>query len=829
MRNAGAARYRLAGSARKDPTIVSTLVVMTSRTPTVATRRPHARWIAPAALLAMWTPGSSASGATAMIAARSTEEIARSEARLPGLAAEAVAALDAVDIPRIEAASVLDAIRAQGWLHADARFLQMDLTRREASGRLSEIVPQAVPLDRRSVALGLGTIAERALAALPAADLAMLDAYCEGVNARLEATPLAEYRLLRAAPEPWRPIDTLLVQLAMARYLDGSAALDLARGALAQAVPADWAAFLALRAGILDQTVDGSAPAAPPPIPASLLAKLAAYEDDAHPAAGRPAPDGPVPERPLPEATPGSNAFAIAGTRTRDGRAVVGNDMHLSHSAPGFWYRVALVWPEGFLAGVSLPGVPLVIQGTNGHVAWGFTNLTADLADLVSIEVPDADGDAVDITESVVEIGPPDAREQVVVRTTAFGPITGALADGTPYAWRWALAEEAGVDCGLFHLCFARTLEEALDAAAAWRGPPQNVVVADDGGRIGWTIAGSLPARDRRTPVPVDAREAPVWRGLLAASEKPRIVDPPSGILTTANQCALVASGPLAAIVGLDEAPGDRARRLRELLESRSDWTEADLHAVMLDTKSARLLRWRPIAVAALAATAPPSIEGATATSAPERIAREQAALGDWDGRVEVASHAPVFLDRFRGELRRLVAAALGATADAVSDDAVLRLAETCDPGSRFWSTSLARAARAALDASFDETGRPRTRGDENALVMRHPAADAFGPAARLASMPPTPLPGHPTAVRVQTPNFGASQRSVVSPGHPESGILVTPAGQSGLPASPHFRSLHAPWVRGEPWPLLPGEPVRVVEFRPTPSEPHEAKPSPRS
>ena len=753
------------------------------------------------------------------------EETARLEAALPGLVAPAEARLDAVDVPLIEAANLLDAVRAEGWLHADARFLQMDLTRREASARLSEIVPQAVALDRRSALLGLSEIAERALAALPAADRAILDAYCEGVNARLAWTPLAEYRLLRATPEPWRPADTLLVQLAMARYLDGSVTLDLERGALARAVPMDWAAFLAQRGGVLDQTVDGSAEAAAIPIPAALLAKLATSTIGGDTGAA-----GDSRNAPPVETTPGSNAFAVAGSRTRDGRAVVGNDMHLSHSAPGFWYRVALVWPEGFLAGVSLPGVPLVVQGTNGHVAWGFTNLTADLADLVLIdpapvERTPADGVRAIATESIVEIGPPAAREAVTIGTTPFGPILGALPDGTPYAWRWALAEDAGVDCGLFRLCFARTLDEALDAAAGWRGPPQNVVVADDLGRIGWTIAGSLPARERRTPVPVAAAEAPAWRGLLTAAEKPRIVDPPSGVLTTANQLALAADGALASVLGGDEAPGDRARRLRELLEARSDWTEAELHAVMLYTTSARLLRWRPIADAALAALVGASTAGASGESLGVRIALERTALGDWDGRVEVESHAPVFLDRFRGSLRSLIAEALGVATGAIADDAILRLVEASDLQSRFWSTALPRAALVALDASFDAAGRPRTRGDENALVMRHPAADAFGPAARLASMPPTPLPGHPTTVRVQTPNFGASQRSVVSPAHVADAILVTPAGQSGLPASPHFRSLHAPWVRGEPWPLLPGDPARRVGFLPKSSEVDGPKP----
>jgi penicillin amidase len=749
------------------------------------------------------------------------EEITRLEAALPGLGARAEASLDAVDVPRIEAADMLDAIRAEGWMHADARFLQMDFTRREASARLSELVPQAIELDRRSAVLGLAAIAERALAALPAGDRAILDAYCEGVNARLAATPLAEYRLLRATPEPWRPVDTLLVQLAMARYLDGSASLDLERGAVARVLPADWAAFLTHRGGVFDQTVDGSAPPAPIAIPEGLKERIEekfAARRASGETGGGPAIDAGEARDPAPsETNPGSNAFAVAGSRTRDGRAVVGNDMHLSHSAPGFWYRVALAWPGGFLAGVSLPGVPLVVQGTNGHVAWGFTNLTADLADLVLATPSPQDASAGPADEDVVvEIGPASARERVTVRRTPFGPILGRLPDGTPYAWRWALAEEAGVDCGLFRLCFARTVDQALDAAAAWRGPPQNVLVADDEGRIGWTIAGSLPARERRTPVPVTAADAPAWRGLMTAAEKPRIVDPPSGVLTSANQLALVAGGALASVLGGDEAPGDRARRLRELLESRTDWTEPELHAVTLDTVSARLLRWRPIADAALAVLDLRMSADAPDAPSRERIGVERAALRAWDGRVEIESHAPVFLDRFRGALRQLFARALGVPAGSIADDAILRIAEEADRASPVWTGTLSDAARTALDGAFDARGRPIARGDENALVMRHPAADAFGPAARLASMPPTPLPGHPTAVRVQTPNFGASQRSVVSPAHLADGILVTPAGQSGLPASPHFRSLHAPWVRGEPWPLLPGDPARRIEFRPT-------------
>ncbi|MEY3022669.1 MAG: hypothetical protein RIS86_1867 [Planctomycetota bacterium] len=759
-------------------------------------------------------------GASKPAAARTEEELPTTRAAIPTLGERVSASLDDRDVPRIEATTLLDAIRAEGWLHADARFLQMDFARREASARLSELVPQALPLDRRAAHLGLGQLAERALAALPDAHRRMLDAYADGVNARLRAEPgLPEYRLLRSAPEAWRPVDTILVQLAMARYLDGSASLDLERAPVHGALPAGWATFLTHRGGVLDQTVDGShAPSAAGPDRA-LVERLA----------------GSVPttrrdqEAPTPPASgevhPGSNAFAVAGSRTRDGRAIVGNDMHLAHSAPGFWYRVEMEWPGGRLMGLSLPGVPLVVQGTNGRVAWAFTNLTADLADLVRLEVDPDDPSRYRLGagfepfgERRIAIGPASGREEIVVRSTAFGPVLAEPLAGAPVAWRWSLAEDGGVDCGLFDLCLAGSLDDAISAAAAWRGPPQNVLVADELGDIGWTISGSLPQRARRTPVPVDASAAPEWDGLLATGDKPRIVRPASGILASANQLSIAPEGALAAILGGDEASGDRAQRLRSLLESRNDWTEPELHALQLDTHSARLLRWRPLAVDALARlddeaarASGPRVDDATRTM----VGEARRLLGEWNGRVEVESAPPVFLDRFRGALRRAIGTALRIPSDAISDDAVLRLAESAPEGSPFWPHALAEAARTALAGSFDAEGRPRLRGDENVLVMRHPAADAFGPLARLASMPPTPLPGHPTAVRVQTPSFGASQRSVVSPAHLEDAILVTPAGQAGLPSSPHFRSLHAPWVRGEPWPLRAGAPARRVEFVP--------------
>lgn len=763
---------------------------------------------------------------------------------LPPLAAPVEIDLDSFDIPTIRAKTLRDAACAQGWLHARERFLQMDLARREPAGEIGRLIPEAVERDRATAALGLRSVAEKAVARLPDEHRALLEAYAAGVNAQLAAAKPFEHQLLKVECAPWTPVDSMLVQLAMALYLDGSDRADRARTPLHRAFAEPVAAFLTSSRSVLDMTVDGSPSPAAPALPAASALDLRPR------GAGGAAPRTDAGDSLKPAVQPGSNAFAVAATRTRDGRAIVGNDMHLALMAPNFWYRVDLQWETGRLVGLSLPGVPLLVQGTNGHVAWGFTNLTADLCDLVLVErtaeAPDLhrtpNGPAPIVRRTVALGSGPSARE-IETLSTAYGPVVATLPDGRLLAIRSPILLDAAIDFGLFDMCGATTLESALECARRWQGPPQNVLVASSDGRIGWTISGSLPLRDAPTPRIVDWREAPAWRGSIPADEKPIIVDPADGVLTSGNQLPIAPEGALRGVLGGDEAHGDRAHRLRELLAARADWDEEALHGVQLDVRSPRLLRWRDAILAALGAE-----------PLAERSESARRALAAWDGAVTAESSAPVLLDGFRREMALAFAGWLAATDDgarsglsqreaaaAIDDEALLRSLESRAPNlcgepaaadawmaaTRAW---LARAADASLvkeartaerkakTAAEGADGAPMfvTRGDRNRLSMRHPAADALGAAARLAAMPSTALPGHPTTVRVQTPSFGASQRSSISPSHLEDGILVTPAGQSGLPTSPHFRSLHRPWQDGLPFPLLPGASARRIVCSPT-------------
>lgn len=758
------------------------------------------------------------------------EELRAKPFVLTSLEATVSIELDRVEIPTISARSLDDAACAQGWLHARERFLPMDLARREAAGELAELLPAGIDMDRAVRPLQLRAVATRALAAIPARHRVLLERYAAGVNAQLELTIPFEYKLLRLTPKRWSAEDSLLVQLGMARYLDGSATVDRTRAKLFDGLARDLAVFFTSTSGPLDMSVDGSKLPEPPQLPTAAQLDLRHIENPRADAAYRRDFDSRADTSR--ETVPGSNAFAIAGTRTKDGRAIVGNDMHLMLMAPGIWYRVRMCWPGAELTGLSLPGIPLVVQGTNGHVAWAFTNLTADLADLIVVE-PDpsdatryltADGSEAFTTETVL-LGSGDRQEPLRLRTTRFGPVVDTV-DGRPVALRWASLLPGGLDCGLFDLVNATTLESALETARAWNGPPQNTLIASSDGRIGWTIAGALPNRATRTPAPVSWRDAPEWDGIVPPARKPMIVDPSSGVLTSGNQLCM-APGGLAGVIGADEAAGDRARRLRELLTTRSDWSEPELHTIQLDTHSARLVRWRDALIAVLDETR----DAAESNLDADDIRDALESLRAWNGRTDIAEAAPVLLDFVRRAVRTEYARALAGLPEmresdigreaieaALEDEALLRVIESKPdhllPGPfNSWHIFLANALADAATRARDANGAFRTRGEDNRAWIRHPAADALGPAARLAEMPKAPLPGHPTSVRVQTPRFGASQRSVVSPAHLDDAILVTPCGQSGMPTSPHFRSLHQYWQDGTSYPLLPGEATARIEL----------------
>ncbi|HZP59112.1 MAG TPA: penicillin acylase family protein, partial [Opitutaceae bacterium] len=305
------------------------------------------------------------------------------DAVVPGLTAPITVERDALGVPTLRGGTRADVARALGFVHAQDRFFQMDLLRRHAAGELAELFGRpALDHDKAVRVHEFRRIARTVLAGLAPPERALLQAYADGVNAGLHALRARpfEYIVLRATPQPWKPEDSVLVIYAMTLDLQDGGRYERSLAAVRDAYGLAGLNFFAPTATPDDAALDGStAPLPPVPSPKVIDLRLSA---------GRHFPVLPAPSGDLVSA--GSNAFALSGAHTLTGGAMLANDMHLALRVPNIWYRASLLWraepaspfdpriSNYAITGVTLPGAPIVVAGSNGHIAWGFTNAYVD-------------------------------------------------------------------------------------------------------------------------------------------------------------------------------------------------------------------------------------------------------------------------------------------------------------------------------------------------------------------------------------------------------------------------------------------------------------------
>ncbi len=725
-----------------------------------------------------------------------------------GLAREAVIERDALGVPTVTAPDERSLAFATGFVHAQDRLFQMDLARRQAAGELAALFGQAaVPADRRARLHRFRSRAVAVLAAEPAERRALLEAYAAGVNAAIAAAPARgfEYLLLRRQPEPWRAEDSVLVLFSMFLQLnDARGERELERARFLASLPGEVVGFLYPPGTRWDAPLQGQ-PGRVPPVPGPEAFDTRGLE-----------PVAQVVDLGDFEALPGSNSWAVAGPASADGRAIVANDMHLPLRVPNVFYRIRLRGPSRHATGVSLPGVPAIVAGSNGRVAWGFTNSYGDWTDLVVVETIPGDPDryttpdgprAFERFEEKIEIaGGETVTEEIVA--TVWGPLVGTDPDGRSLALKWLAHEPAGVNLGLVDLMGTASLEEAMEVANRAGIPPQNFVAADSAGRIGWTLAGRIPLRagfDPSRPA-AWAERGTGWVGWVDAQDYPRILDPVEGRLWTAN--ARILDGAALQLIGDGGyALGARAGQIRDSLFARSSFAEPDMLAVQLDDRGLLYERWRELAFEVASAS-----PGVVAPGFAELLG---------EGPLEAVPSSAAFriAFEFREEVvRDMFAAFLAALPASEGPDprpsqqfegVAWRLIEArpphlVNPAYADWDEQLAAAlVRVAERAG----GRPEAYvwGQRNRAGIRHPLSFAVPILSPLLDMPDEPLAGAVHVPRVMVTGFGPSERFAVSPGREEEGYFHMPGGQSGHPLSEWYRAGHAAWVEGAPTPFLPG------------------------
>jgi penicillin amidase len=752
---------------------------------------------------------------------------------LAGLAAPATIERDALGSVTVRAESHLDVARALGYVHAQERFFEMDLLRRHAAGELAELFgPAALPMDRKSRVHRMRVRASTALSQLPVEQQQLLAAYRDGVNsgfADLSSRPFP-YLLVRARPSAWRSEDSLLAVSAMFFTLnDEENSRELALSAMRATLPASAYRFLSAQGGEWDAPLAGTALQWPPPPSAEELdlRKLApGLVRDTEEYNGY---------------LPGSNSFAVAGALT-GGAALVANDMHLGLRVPDIWFRTRLVYPDPRhperivdVGGASLPGTPAITVGSNGRIAWSFTNSYGDFLDWVRVTLHPADNftyrsaegwKPLSIHHEVVHVrGAPD--EVLDVYETEWGPILAADHDGAPLALAWTAHRPGSVNMELVFLERAETLEQAVSIARNAGMPPQNFIVGDLAGRIAWTIAGRLPARTGNydPTLPSDwSVSGRGWDGWLNPDEYPLIIDPPSRRLWSAN--ARVVEGPMLDKIGDGGYDlGARAGQVRDGLFERKRFSPADMLAIQLDDRALLLSRWWALLDETLK-------QGKTE---PWRTEMQQA-MRDWDGYASTDSVAYRLVREFRQEVIRTVLDGFAAAVRVKypsflfpklnqAEHAVWMLVETRPPhllSSVYadWQDMLGSCARRLAERMRSQPGgiAARTWGERNTASIRHPLSRNLPEfIANWLDMPKDQLPGDTHMPRVQGQDFGASNRLAVAPGLEEQGYFEMPGGQSGHPLSPYYGSGHADWVAGKPTPFLPGQAQQTLRLHPVP------------
>ncbi len=735
---------------------------------------------------------------------------------VPGLSGPVTVIRDAHGVPHLTAATLDDLFLVQGYVTAQDRLWQMDMTRRFAGGELAEILPASKPAtprvsrstgriragstwvehDKAQRILRLRAVSERVAAQLPARDRAFFEAYTRGVNAYIDQhrdhLPI-EFRVLGYSPKPWTVADSVLVGVSMSQLLNPQFETEYWREQISAKLSPELIADLYPPDSWRDRPPGSSARSTgvelPPP--------------DKKPISGLKSTPPPADQNACEGCVPGSNNWVVSGEHTVSGKPLLSNDMHLPHQVPGTWYEIHLHSGDFNVEGFSLPGLPFVTVGHNQRIAWGYTNLNPDVQDLM-IENFNSSGEyetpqgfkKSKVVHEIIHVKD-SAEESLDVVITRHGPIITDLLPGETrkIALQWLIYDTHAISIPLFDLNSAQNWEQFRHALSTFATPSQNVVYADVDGHIGYQSMGFVPIRtsgDGTLPVSgADGKHD--WTGYLPFDKLPSVYDPPSGIIATANSRITPEGYPY--LLASQWFPPYRVERIYRILESGRKFAPADMLALQTDVTSEYDRFFADHFVYA--------VDHSSRATARTRKAAD--IMRGFDGRMSADSAAPTVEVATRRALwKLLLEPKLGEewvnyewSESAVALETIVQNQPPrwLPPGVASFDDLLTKAVEDALvSAPADLAGWKY--GQEFPVEINHPVLGALPVIGKWTGPGIKPQSGGSFTVKQVGRRFGPSERMTVDFSNLDGSTFNIVLGESGQLFSPHYMDHWNAWYR---------------------------------
>ncbi|UCE21609.1 MAG: penicillin acylase family protein, partial [Candidatus Aminicenantes bacterium] len=708
---------------------------------------------------------------------------------LDGMEEEVRIVIDKWGVPHIFAQTEKDLFFACGFMHAHERMWQMELSRRAGFGRLAEVLGKvALERDKFMRNLGLGEAALQDFEKLSPEMKELIFAYSDGVNSWMDSRKLNwpfEFLVLRYRPQPWTPLDSLMIKEVMAFLLCPDYRSEAVRGRIVEKFGAEKAL----------QILEEGIPSPPSEVEAVSFSN----------------------RFPFPSFQ-GSNNWVISGNRSESGKPLLANDPHLDISLPPIWYEIHLSCPGLDAIGVSLPGVPFVIIGHNESIAWGVTNSAVDVQDLYIEKLNDTGDMYLDKGEwkplftnkEEIRIRGRKRPEEIEILWTERGPIITPIVieSQTPLSLSWTIYEGGRTMEAFYLLNRAQNWQEFSDALALFDVPSQNFVYADREGNIGYYLSGKIPLRSAVSAIyPYPGwKEEGQWNGYLDEDKKPNLFNPEEGIIITANN--KIISDDFPHYISFDWDAPFRAERIRELLSQGKKHSIESFKIIQNDVYTKKGERILPVIK---------EIEEVN-----ENIDEVLSEIKDWDLRMSSGMEPvlfEVFMNIFHAEVLK----------DEFGEDfgdfdpsfrrkkaGILRILS--DPSSPWFDNTNTPSVenrkdvvKTSLEKAYEwlekKYGSPEHWDWMKAHSIRFRHALGNIPLFKFLNRGPYPVDGHAYTIRASFPGFGTSSgssyRQIIDLSDFKNSICVITSGQSGCFLSRFYDNQIPLWLEGSYHPML--------------------------